>query len=374
MKIAILSPFYPYRGGMAQFSGRLYEELKNNHKVKAFNFSMLYPSFLFPGKTQYVTEEDSALIIHSERVLNSINPLSYYKTASQINHFHPDILIVPYWMSFVAPSLGVVCRLINKKTKVLGLIHNAIPHEKRFFDKPLAKYFFSACDGFIALSDPVKEDLKSIIPDKPILVSPHPIYDHYSAKTSKSEASSNLGMNSDKKTLLFFGLIREYKGLDILLKAMDLLDNNYQLIIAGECYGDFRIYQDIIDSLHNKNNIKVLEEYIPDEMVSTLFSASDVLILPYRDATQSGVVAVAYQMETPLIATNVGALGETIRKGSTGLVVDNVTPEALAASINQYFEEETTNKEMYTKNIIKEKQRLSWNSFSKAILEFHSSI
>lgn len=374
MKIGILSPFYPYRGGMAQFSGRLYEELKIDHEVQAFNFSMLYPSFLFPGKTQYITEGDSAQIIHSERALNSINPLSYYKTASQINRFKPDILIVPYWMSFLSPALGSVCRLINKKTKITGLIHNAIPHEKRFFDKPLAKYFFSACDGFIALSDPVRDDLKAIIQNKPILVSPHPIYDHYSLKTSKNEAALNLGTDSTKKTLLFFGLIREYKGLDILLKAMNLLNDQYQLIIAGECYGDFKKYQDIIDTLHNKTNIKVLEEYIPDEMVSTLFSASDVLVLPYRDATQSGVVAVAYQMETPLIATNVGALGETVRKGSTGMVVNNATPEELANSIVQYFEKEAANKAIYTKNIILEKQRLSWKSFSKSILEFYSSI
>lgn len=374
MKVAILSPFFPYRGGMAQFSGRLYEELKKDHEVKAFNFSMLYPSFLFPGTTQYVTDGDSAQVIHSERILNSTNPISYYKTASMINRFNPDVLIIPYWMSFLAPALGGTSRLINKKIKILGLIHNAIPHEKRFFDKPLAKFFFSACDGFITLSDPVKEDLKAITSNKPILVSPHPIYDHYTLKTSKKEASSILGINSQKKTLLFFGLIREYKGLDILLKAMDLLNDQYQLIIAGECYGDFKTYQDIIDSLRNKNNIKVIEEYIPDEMVSTLFSASDVLVLPYRDATQSGVVAVAYQMETPLIATNVGALGETIRNGSTGMVVDNTTPEALANSINQYFEEETANKEIYTRNIIKEKQRLSWTSFSNAILEFYTSL
>ena len=373
MKIALLSPFYPYRGGMAQFSGRLYEELKKEHEVEAFNFSMLYPSFLFPGKTQYVTEGDSAQFINSERILNSINPLSFYKTASLINGFSPDILIIPYWMSFLAPALGSVCRFVHKKTKILGLIHNAIPHEKRFFDKSLANYFFTACDGFITLSEPVKDDLKVIIANKPILVSPHPIYDQYGLKTDKKEASAKLGVDNKKKTLLFFGLIREYKGLDILIKAMNLLNDEYQLIIAGECYGDFKIYQDLIDSSKNKANIKVLEDYIPDSMVSLLFSASDVLVLPYRDATQSGVVAVAYQMETPLIATNVGALGETVRDGATGMVVNTVTPDTLADTIKKYFSEEDSNKEFYTKNILREKQRLSWNSFSKAIIEFYSS-
>lgn len=375
MKIAILSPFYPYRGGMAQFSGRLYEELSKEHEVKAFNFTMLYPSVLFPGKTQYVTSDDSAQAVMSERVLSSINPFSYYTTASNINKFSPDILIIPYWMSFLAPALGTVCRFVNKKTKVLGLVHNAIPHEKRFFDSFLAKYFFAKCDGFIALSEPVKEDLKSIVSDKPILLSPHPIYDHYGVKIEKEEACKKLGISdSSKRTLLFFGLIREYKGLDILLKSMNLLTDDYQLIVAGECYGDFKFYQDLIDSSPNRANIKVLEDYIPDELVPVLFSASDILVLPYRDATQSGVVAVAYQMETPLIATNVGALGETIKSGSTGMVANEVTPEALADTIKAYFTDEYSKKELYIQNIKKEKMRLSWSSFSKAIAEFTLSI
>lgn len=375
MKIAILSPFYPYRGGMAQFSGRLSEELSKEHEVKAFNFTMLYPSFLFPGKTQYVTNDDSPQVVVSKKVLNSINPFSYYTTASNINQFSPDILIIPYWMSFLAPALGTVCSFINKKTKILGLVHNAIPHEKRFFDNFLAKYFFTECDGFIALSQPVKADLKSIVSDKPILLNPHPIYDHYGAKIGKEEACKNLGIsNYSKKTLLFFGLIREYKGLDILLKSMDLLTDEYQLIVAGECYGDFKLYQDLIDSSRNRANIKVMEQYIPDDLVSVLFSASDVLVLPYRDATQSGVVAVAYQMETPLIATNVGALGETIKAGSTGMVVSEVTPEALADTIKSYFTDEYSKKELYIQNIKKEKMKLSWSSFSKAIAEFSLSI
>lgn len=374
MRIAILSPFYPYRGGMAQFSGRLYQELEKEHEVRAFNFSMLYPSILFPGKTQYVTENDSALIIKSERFLSTINPFSYYTTASRINRYAPDILIVPYWMSFIAPALGSVCRFVHKRTRILGLVHNAIPHEKRFFDKFLAKYFFSSCDGFIALSEPVKSDLKSIVPDKSVLVSPHPIYDHYETKLDKKEARKQLGLSSDKKTLLFFGLIREYKGLDILLKAMKMLDDRFQLIVAGECYGDFKPYQDLIDTLDNKTDVKVLEEYIPDEKVSVLFRASDVLVLPYRDATQSGVVAVAYQMETPLIATNVGALGETVKAGDTGMVVDEVESEALATAINRYFSDENTYREHFIQNILKEKHRLSWASFSKAVIEFSLSM
>lgn len=374
MKIAILSPFYPFRGGMAQFSGRLYEELSKTNEVQLFNFTTLYPSFLFPGKTQYVTDDDSAVSVKSKRLLSSINPFSYYTTASAINKFSPDILIVPYWMSFLAPALGTVCRFIKKKTKIIGLIHNAIPHEKRFFDRPFAKYFFSQCDGFVALSNLVRDDLKAIIPQKPVLVSPHPIYDHYGNRIDRAEACLKLGVDKDKKILLFFGLIREYKGLDILIESMALLDNSYQLVIAGECYGSFQDYLASIEASPLKNNIKVMQEYIPDEKVSLLFSAADVLVLPYRDATQSGVVAVAYQMETPLIATNVGALGDSIRKASTGIVVNDVSSIALSEGIKGYFAEEETNREIFIKHIKEEKKRLSWAVFSDELTLFASRL
>lgn len=370
MKIAILSPFYPFRGGMAQFSGRLYSELSKKNEVKAFSFKMLYPDFLFPGKTQYVEEEDSALHIDNERVLSTVNPFSYISTARKINQYAPDILIIPYWMSFFAPVFGIISCFIKKKTRIIGLIHNAIPHEQRFFDASFAKFFFNRCDGFITLSEPVKADLLKLVPTANVLLSPHPIYDHYKDKIDKNEAIAELGLMPDKKTLLFFGLIREYKGLDILIEAMSLLDDSYQLIIAGESYEDFNNkYQILIDNSPFKKNIRVLQQYIPDEMVSLLFSASDVLVLPYRSATQSGVVAVALQLEMPMVATNVGALGETIRLSDTGLVVDDVSPEAVADGIKEYFTDSEKQTE-YIRNIRAEKQKLSWASFAQAIEDF----
>lgn len=368
MKVAILSPFYPYRGGIASFSNRLYQELKDTEgvEVSAFSFSLLYPSCLFPGKTQYVEGEDSALPIQSHRILNSVNPFSWLSTAKAINRYNPDVLIVAYWMPFVAPALGSVCRLIDKKIKVISLIHNAIPHEKRFFDKAFAKYFFKKCDGFVVLSEPVKDDLKKLIPQAKVVMTPHPIYDHYKERINKSEACQLLDIDADKKNLLFFGLIRDYKGLDLLIEAMSDLDDSYQLIIAGECYGDFQKYQQLIDKSPFKKNIKVFEQYIHDDMVTTLFSAADVLVLPYRDATQSGVVAVAYQMELPMIATNVGALGETVFSSNTGVVVE-VSPIAISKGIKSYFENDN---QVYLDNVQTEKKRLSWSAFTKSLQLF----
>lgn len=373
MKIAILSPFYPYRGGLAQLNAHLYTELSKNNKVKAYTFTTLYPDFLFPGKTQYLSEGDTATVIDSERVLNSINPFSYIKTASRINKYAPDILIIPYWMSFLAPAFSSVCLFLNKKIKVVSLVHNAIPHEKRFFDKAFSRFFFNRCDAFIVMSEPVKNDLLSLKRNAKILLQPHPIYQQYSGKIDKSIANKKLNLLNDKKNLLFFGLIRDYKGLDLLINSMSYLDESYQLVIAGESYGSFDKYMELINQSPLREQITVFEQYIPDDMVSVLFSAADVLVLPYRSATQSGVVALAYQMEVPMIATDVGALGTTIRDSETGLVIPEITPECLARGIEEYFSDE--NRIMiYKDNIQKEKDRLSWPNFTKSIESFFKSL
>jgi glycosyltransferase involved in cell wall biosynthesis len=369
MKIAILSPFYPFRGGIAQLNARMYAELSKNNEIKAFTFTTLYPDFLFPGQTQFVAEDDSTTVIDSERILSSINPLSYVRTANIINKYAPDWLIIPYWISFLAPAFGIISRLMKKRTRIISLVHNAIPHERRFFDKSFARFFFKKCDGFIVFSEPVKQDLLKLVPDAHILLTPHPIYDHYNEKIGRREASEKLGVSMDKRTLLFFGLIREYKGLDILIEAMSLLDGRYQLIIAGESYDNFEKYQKLIDESPLKENIKVFGQYIPDNMVTTLFSASDVLILPYRSATQSGVVAVAYQLETPIIATNVGALGETVSSSGTGIVIDEVSPQAISEGIKSYFAN-TEKQAEYLSHIKAEKKRLSWSAFAQALQRF----
>jgi len=372
MKIAILSPFYPYRGGLAQLNARLYSELSKDNKVKAFTFTTLYPDFLFPGKTQYVSEGDSAVIINSERVLSSINPFSYIKTASRINKYSPDVVIIPYWMSFLSPAFGSVCLFLDKRIKIISLVHNAISHERTLLEKPLAKYFFNRCDGFIVMSEPVKNDLLSLKKDSKILLQPHPIYDHYAERTDKGMACRKIGIKPDKKNLLFFGLIRDYKGLDMLIESMSCLDDSYQLIIAGESYGNFDKYQDMIDKSPRKDNIIVLEQYIPDDMVSILFSAADVLVLPYRSATQSGVVALAYQMELPMIATNVGALGSTVNSSGTGLLVNIPDAKEIADKVKEFFAMDSH--ELILQNLKKEKTRLSWTNFSRSVESFLSGI
>lgn len=370
MKIAILAPFFPYRGGLSQLNTNLYKELtKKGCDVKAFNFTTLYPQFLFPGKTQFVDNQDTATDeCASVRVLSSVNLLTYRKTANAINQYNPNILIIPYWMSFLAPAFGIVVSLLNKNIKIVALVHNAIPHEKRFFDKAFAKFFFRKCDAFIVMSDYVEHDLLELIPHAKLINNEHPLYEQFKYTVAHQEACEELSVDLTKKNILFFGLIREYKGLDLLIEAMGYLDNSYQLIIAGESYVDFSKYQALIDKSSLKDNIKVFEQYIPEDKVSIFFAASDLLVLPYRSATQSGVLAIAYQLEKPIVSTNVGAIGTMLKKAGTGIVVDEISPQSIAKGIKLFFDE--NKKDTCISHIKEEKERLSWSSFTNNLLNF----
>lgn len=369
MKIAILSPFYPFRGGLSQLNTNLYKGLKKKGcEVKAFNFTTLYPKFLFPGKTQFVEGSSENDDCSSVRTLSTINPITYFKTASEINKYQPDILIIPYWMSFLAPALGTVALFLDEKIKVVSLVHNALPHERRFFDVSFAKYFFKQCDGFVVMSDFVGKELSSLVKSPNIVNIEHPIYEQYTQIVDHKEACTDLNVDIKKNKILFFGLIREYKGLDLLIEAMSYLDNRYQLIIAGESYVDFSTYQAKIDESPLKNNIKVFDQYIPEEKVATFFSASDLLVLPYRSATQSGVLALAYQLDKPIVSTNVGALGTAIKKANTGIVVEDITPESIAKGIRSFFND--GNRNLYLENIQKEKEKLSWPAFTQQLIDF----
>jgi glycosyltransferase involved in cell wall biosynthesis len=362
MKIAVLSPFPPYRGGIAQFSSLLYKELEKEHLVKAFSFSRLYPEVLFPGKTQYVTGEEVTAAIPACRILDSVNPFSYRKTAKAIREFQPDLLIMVYWMPFFAPAYACIARRLKGKSRIVSLLHNAIPHEPHFFDKPLARLFFNRCDGFMVMSETVKNDLLALKPDASFCLHPHPLYNHFGEKTSPLQARNVLKLDLTRKTLLFFGLIRDYKGLDLLIDALSLLDDSYQLLIAGESYGSFEKYQKQIDHSPARERIRVLNRYIGDKEVPVLFSAADVLVLPYKSATQSGVIPVAYHFETPIVATDAGGLKETVEAAQTGIVC---LPEAghLAAGIEQIFAQ---GKAGFITHIREEKKRLSWETFAKA--------
>ena len=369
MKIAILSCFYPYRGGISQFNACLFEELSKQHIVKAFNFKRQYPEFLFPGKTQLVTADDEAVPVESESLLDTANPFSYISTYRQIRDWEPDVLIVRYWMSYFAPSLGYITRRMKKHSKVISILDNVIPHEQHFFDAPLTRYFLKGSTGSITLCEAVSKDLLALKPGAEYTVIQHPLYSHFGEKMERSKAEELLGLESGRKNILFFGLIRTYKGLDILLEAFGMLPEGYQLIIAGEPYGSYEKYQQIIDRLPNKDKIYSDLKYIKDSEVSKYFSAADLAVLPYRSATQSGISSVSYHFEVPMIVTDVGGLKETIGDRGTGLVSPEGTPEAICKEILRYFSDRSI-ADRCIENIRLEKERLSWKTFARKLMDF----
>lgn len=373
MKIALLSCFYPYRGGISQFNACLYDELSRNHAVKAFNFKRQYPEFLFPGKTQYVTAEDEAVPVESTSLLDTANPFSYISTYRAIRDWEPDLLIMRYWMSWFAPSLGSISRRLKKKCKVISILDNVVPHEQRFFDSALTKYFLTGSDGFITLCEAVGEDLLRLKPDAEYKVLRHPLYSHFGEKHDRQEAERRLGLPHGKRNILFFGLIRDYKGLDILLKAFAGLDERYRLIVAGEPYGKFDKYMEIIESAGIADRVNLNLKYIRDSEVSDYFSAADVAVLPYRSATQSGISSVAYHFEVPMIVTDVGGLKETIGDTGTGIVAKDCSPESIRAEILNYFDNPRI-RENCIANIRKEKDALSWKEFCRQLVSFADSI
>ena len=373
MKIAILSCFYPYRGGISQFNTCLFEELSKDHIVKAFNFKRQYPEFLFPGKTQFVTEDDEAVPVESTSLLDTANPFTYISTYREIRDWKPDLLIVRYWMSYFAPSLGYITRKMKKHCKVISILDNVIPHEPHFFDAPLTRYFLKGSTGSVTLCEAVSKDLLALSADTPYTVIQHPLYSHFGRKLDREEAERKLGLESGMRNILFFGLIRMYKGLDILLEAFGLLPEGYQLIIAGEPYGSFDKYQEIIDRLPNKDKIYKNLKYIKDSEVTDYFSAADLAVLPYRSATQSGISSVSYHFEVPMIVTNVGGLKETIGDQGTGIVSDEGTPEAICKEILRYFSDPAIKKDCIS-NIRLEKERLSWKTFAERLTEFADTL
>ncbi len=389
MRIAILSCFYPFRGGISQFNTYLLEELSKKHTVKAFNFKRQYPGILFPGKTQKVSEDDDARPVESVAVLDTANPFTYSSTARAIAGFEPDVLLTRYWMSYFAPSLGSVCgkvsRILEKKGRkdfrTVAVADNIIPHEKHFFDIPLARYFVRRQSGIVTLSHAVEEQLQQICPGVRSQTIPHPLYSNFGERTDTLRARRQLGMQGtdqqvmDRKVLLFFGLIREYKGLDLLLEAMTLLDGSYTLVVAGECYGSFDRYRQIIDSERFapiRNNLILNDRYIPDKDVKVYFSAADLSVLPYRSATQSGISSISWNFDVPLITTPVGGLIESVGEAGTGLLAESISPEGIAQAIRKYFAE--NKKEEYLYNISRLKKELSWESFADKLENFINTL
>lgn len=368
-RIVIVGPAHPYRGGIAQFNHRLALELQEQgHTVEIYNFSLQYPSLLFPGKTQYSTSE-APQEISIKRKINSINPFNWFKIGKELKNKKTDIVIFRYWLPFMAPCLGTIARIIkkNKYTKCIAIADNIIPHEKRLGDKFLTRYFVNSIDNFLVMSKTVENDLQTFTHNKPCALYPHPLYDNFGAIISKSDAKKQLGLDEHTRYVLFFGLIRNYKGLDILLDAFQnnyFLENNIKLIVAGEFYGSSDKYQAAINRLGKQ--IILHDSFIPDESVASYFCAADVVVQPYKSATQSGITQIAYHFNNPMIVTNVGSLAELVPHNKVGYCIEPYTSEIREAIIRFYSE----NKEQeFSKNAEQEKQRFSWSGMADSLLK-----
>jgi glycosyltransferase involved in cell wall biosynthesis len=370
MKISFLSAFFPFRGGIAQFSAHIYRNLEATDKVKAYTFSRQYPNFLFPGKTQLVQPEDQADEVPALQILDSINPFSWLKTARKIRMEQPDVFISRYWMSFFAPCLGIIARLQHRKTFKLAILDNVIPHEKRFFDHPFNRFYLKQHDAFVVMSEKVKKDLTFYLPNAKVLHLFHPIYDHFGEKLTRTAAIEQLNIQNwkDKKILLFFGIIRDYKGLDLMLESLSMLDDSYVLLIAGECYGSFEKYDALINHYQISTRVKVINKYIPDEEVKLYFSVADVCMLTYHNATQSGITNISFHFEVPVIVTPVGGLTESVKQSLTGWITEEKNAKSISETIQQFFREK---KDDVIKNAIEEwNQAHNWTAFTQKMRDF----
>ncbi len=372
--LVIIGPGWPLRGGLSAFD----EQLARTFTAKEITsrietFSLQYPSILFPGTSQYTTEPSPTDVkIHAG--INSINPLNWIKVGLKIKEERPDLIIVRYWIPFLAPCLGTICRIArsNKHTKIIAIVDNMIPHEKRIGDKQLSNYFANSVDGFLTMSDKVTNDVKTFS-QKPITLSPHPIFAHFGNPIPKIEARHQLGLNTDDKIILFFGFIRNYKGLDILLNAMAtsaMKASNIKLMIVGEFYEDAQPYYDLINNLGISDKVILHTQFIPDNEVKQYVCSADFIIQPYRNATQSGVTPLAYHFEIPMLVTNVGALADTVPNGKVGVVVEP-NAEEIAEGIQTLFENGVSS---YSTHIKEEKKKYSWEQMADNFIQLHQKL
>jgi len=369
MRIIIVGTAFPYRGGLAAYNERLAREyVKQGNEVEIITFSLQYPAFLFPGKSQ-LSNEVAPNDLKINRMIHSMSPVNWIKVGRKIKEKSPDIVIFSYWMAFMAPCYGTIARNArSSKTKIVGLIHNMIPHEPTILDKLFPRYFVKSMDGFVSMAESVSTDIKSFdSDDKPKVVSPHPIYDHYGSALTKKEAAMKLGLHEQKNYILFFGFIRHYKGLDLLLEAFAderLRQFPVRLIIAGEFYENPQPYLESIIRLKLEGLVELRTGFIPDNEVRNYFSLADIIAQPYRTATQSGVSQIAYHFETPMLVTNVGGLAEIIPDGKVGYVV-GVEPKQIADALVDFFANQRSEKMI--ENIKIEKQKFLWSRMTDAI-------
>ena len=366
-KISIISPAHPLRGGIAASSERLARQLlSEGHEVVIWSYSLQYPNFLFPGKTQYSSDAapDDLLI---RTCINSINPFNWIRVAYLLGRSKPDLIVCRFWLPLMGPCLGSILHLAAwfgaGKAERVALVDNMIPHEKRPGDRIFSRWFCSACDRFVVMSQSVGEDIKQFAPNKPQAFAPHPIYDIYGEKLDKTTARNLLQLPENKDIILFFGIIRAYKGLDLLLEALALCPDIH-LIIAGEPYGDWTPYAEQIERLGLASRITQHTDFIPAEHVNRYFSAADLVVQPYKTATQSGISQIAYHFDKPMIVTHVGGLPEIVPHGRAGYVV---APEAqaIADAMQDYFSNHRES--AMEAGVREEKKRFSWKNLSSVI-------
>ena len=387
-KVIIIGPAHPLRGGLASFDERLAKEfIDNGYDTTIYTFSLQYPGFLFPGTSQYSTEP-APKGLNIKVCINSINPLNWLKVGNELRDLKPAIIIVRFWLPFMGPCLGTILRRVskNKFTKIICIADNVVPHEKRFGDIAFTKYFLKPVHAFITMSEKVMEDLKSFAPSKPVRLVYHPLYDNFGPPISKEEARRKLGLNEQARIALFFGFIRKYKGLDILLDAMPILKEmvpyssenvvyevpqrrrittRIKLLIAGEFYEDEKPYLDQIKRLGIEDEVILRTGFIKDSEVRDYICAADCIVQPYRQATQSGVTPLGYYYERAMVVTNVGGLGSLILDGKTGLLSEP-NPEALAKDILRYFQ---LGENYFHGYLVREKQKYTWDNMLRAVVE-----
>lgn len=372
-KVIIIGPAHPLRGGLASFDERLARAFQaNNDEVTIYTFSLQYPSFLFPGTTQYL-DEAKPDDLNIKVCINSINPINWWIIGKELKKLRPEIIIVRFWLPFMGPCLGTILRLIrsNHYTKFICIADNIIPHEKRIGDSWFTKYFLKAPDAFITMSEKVNQDLKLFQPAKPSIVVDHPLYDNFGIAIDKITARKKLNIPIEDPIVLFFGFIRKYKGLDLLLEAIPMLENkNIKILVAGEFYEDEKPYLDIIERLNIKNKIYWHTHFISDSEVKYYLSAADVVIQPYKNATQSGVTPLAYHFEIPMIVTNVGALPRLVPHEKVGLVCEP-NASSIAHTMDRFF---TLDQNKFIQHIQIEKKKLSWEFLIESIKNLYHDL
>ncbi len=377
-KIIFIGVAHPLRGGIATFNERLSQEIikeVDGVDLKIYSYSLQYPKILFPGKTQYSsTKAPENLRIIS--AINSINPFNWWRVGRQIRREKPDLVLVKYWIPFMGPNSGFILRQVkkNKHTKIICVIDNMVPHEKRIGDKWFTQYFVKPVDAFIAMSDQVMDDLSLFDKTKPRALSPHPIYDNFGEKISREQALKNLKLDPEYRYVLFFGIIREYKGLDLLLKAFgksNLTQKKVKLIVAGEYYEKEEKYTELIDQLGIKDQVIIESRFIPNDEVASFFCASDLVAQPYKSATQSGVTQIAYHFEISMLVTNVGGLPEIVPHNKVGYVVEQ-DPEQIADAIADFYDNDR--QAYFEEQVRHEKKRFEWGRMLETISDLYQKL